>query len=307
MALRPEPTPADGPAWPVPTLTPGSQVGAAGDWPVVDLTEAQGQGGVIVPGQSGPERPARPESTGPGPAGPGATGPGPTGPGAEPAGRTEATSAAALRAGPSSGPSATAHSGPLATLQAHSLGELVSGAIAAGFVFLLAANVATAFASVPGEGVRARLLVAFNYANFLTAVALLLGMVCLLLLGRSATRGGLAHTSTGSPLKRPVKDVLAAVLAAEAALVGLGGLVSFVVYASLASSLPAAGAGHMLAELAILPVVAVTLLWGWAGGAAKLRVLFGVGSPRAVADQSGVTGPPGPPPSPGAEAPHDQS
>jgi hypothetical protein len=178
-------------------------------------------------------------------------------------------------------------------LQTRSLGELVSGAIAIGFVFVLAASVVSAFARLPGQGVRARLLVAFNYATFLMAVALLVGMVCLLLLGRSAAAGGLAHTT---PPKRPIKEVLAAALAAESALVGLGGLVSFVLYASLAGSLPDAGVGHMLAELAVVPVVMVTLLWGWAGGTSKLKRLFGVGNPVPNPENDRpVIGPLGPP------------
>ena len=75
----------------------------------------------------------------------------------------------------------------------------MSGAIAAGFVFVVAASVVSAFARIPGQGVRARLLVAFNYATFYMAVALLFGMVCLLLLARSAARGGLAQvTASGS-------------------------------------------------------------------------------------------------------------
>jgi hypothetical protein len=198
---------------------------------------------------------------------------------------------------PSSGPPPAAHHGAVASLQARSLGELVSGAVAVGFLFLFAASVVTAFGHVPGQGVRARLLVAFNYANLFTAVALLFGMVCLLLLGRSAARGGRAQPATGGSLKRPVKDLLAAALAAEAALVGLGGLASFVIYLSLASSLPAAGAGHLLAEVALLPVVAVTLLWGWAGGTAKLKTLFGVGSAGPAQTRPGrATGPLGPPP-----------
>ena len=140
------------------------------------------------------------------------------------------------------------------------------------------------------------MLVAFNYATFFMAVALLVGMVCLLLLGRSAAAGGLAHVTAPNQQKRPIRDVLAAVLAAESALVGLGGIVSFVLYASLAASLPDAGVGHMLAELAVLPVVTVTLLWGWAGGISKLKRLFGVGSPVPTPEDHGsVTGPPGPP------------
>ncbi len=186
--------------------------------------------------------------------------------------------------------------GVVASLQTRSLGELVSGAIAIGFVFVLAASVVSAFARLPGQGVRARLLVAFNYATFLMAVALLVGMVCLLLLSRSAAAGGLAHVTPPNPLKRPIKEVLVAVLAAESALVGLGGLVSFVLYASLAASLPDAGVGHMLAELAVLPVVTVTLLWGWAGGTSKLKRLFGVGDPVPNPENHRpVTGPPGPP------------
>jgi hypothetical protein len=182
-------------------------------------------------------------------------------------------------------------------LQARSLGELVSGAIAAGFVFLVAASVVSAFARVPGQGARARLLVAFNYATFLTAAALLFGMVCLLLLGRSAARGGLAQVEPATPQRKPAREILPAVLAAESALVGLGSLVSFFVYLSSAGSLPAAGVGHMLAEMAVLPVVAVSLLWGWAGGTPKLKRLFGVGSPSsATADEHQVTGPTGPPP-----------
>ena len=172
----------------------------------------------------------------------------------------------------------------------------MSGAIAVGFVFVLAASVVSAFARIPGQGVRARMLVAFNYATFFMAVALLVGMVCLLLLGRSAAAGGLAHVTAPNQQKRPIRDVLAAVLAAESALVGLGGIVSFVLYASLAASLPDAGVGHMLAELAVLPVVTVTLLWGWAGGISKLKRLFGVGSPVPTPEDHGsVTGPPGPP------------
>jgi hypothetical protein len=172
-----------------------------------------------------------------------------------------------------------ANVGVVASLQARSLGELMSGAIAAGFVFLLAASVVSAFADIPGQGVRARLLVAFNYATFYLAVALLFAMVCLLLLGRSAARGGLAQGAPGKPERPTARDVLVAVLAAESALVGLGSLVSFILYLSLAGSLPDAGVGHMLAELAVVPVVAVTLLWGWAGGTAKLRRLFGVEGP----------------------------
>jgi hypothetical protein len=184
----------------------------------------------------------------------------------------------------------------VASLQARPLGELVSGAIAVGFVFVVAASVVSAFARIPGQGVRARMLVAFNYATFFMAVALLVGMVCLLLLGRSAAVGGLAHVTAPNPPKRPIREVLAAVLAAESALVGLGGIVSFVLYASLAASLPDAGVGHMLAELSVLPVVTVTLLWGWAGGISKLKRLFGVGSPVPTPDDHGsVTGPPGPP------------
>jgi hypothetical protein len=199
-----------------------------------------------------------------------------------------------------------AHNGVVASLQARSLGELVGGAIAVGFVFVVAASVVTAFARIPGQGVRARLLVAFNYSTFLTAAVLLFAMVCLLLLGRSAARGGLAPVGSGSLLNRPVKEVLAAVLAAESALVGLGGLVSFVLYVSLAGSLPDAGVGHMLAELAVLPVVAATLLWGWAGGTAKLKRLFGVGSPPPLPpDELGVTGPPTPPSVPGLNAKPD--
>jgi hypothetical protein len=196
-----------------------------------------------------------------------------------------------------------AHTGVVASLQARSLGELVGGAIAIGFVLVLAASVVTAFAHVPGQGVRARLLVAFNYSTFLAAVALLFGLVCLLLLGRSAARGRLAPVSTGGQLNRPVKGVISAVLAAESALVGLGSLVSFILYLSLAGSLPDAGVGHMLAELAVLPVVTATLLWGWAGGTAKLGRLFGVGSsPPVPADELTVTGPPTPPSIPGTSA-----
>ncbi len=196
-----------------------------------------------------------------------------------------------------------AGTGVVASLQARSLGELVGGAIAIGFVFVVAASVVTAFARVAGQGVRARLLVAFNYSTFLTAVALLFGLVCLLLLGRSAARGGLAPVSSGSLLNRPAKGVIAAVLAAESALVGLGSLVSFILYLSLAGSLPDAGVGHMLAELAALPVVAATLLWGWAGGTAKLRRLFGVGSPPPLpAGELRVTSPPTPPSIPGTNA-----
>ncbi len=262
MAIPPEHIPGDGPAWPVSTLTSGPQMSGS-SWPAVDLGESPGDS-VIAPDQ--PPVPAPDHMV-------------------------------RLPEEPSSGPPPAAHSGAVASLQARSLGELVSGAVAVGFVFLFAASVVTAFAHVPGQGVRARLLVAFNYANFLTAVALLFGMVCLLLLGRSAARGGLAQPAAGGSLKRPAKDVLAAALAAEAALVGLGGVASFVIYLSLANSLPAAGVGHLLADLAVLPVVAVTLLWGWAGGTAKLKVLFGVGSPSPAQTKQGrATGPLGPPP-----------
>ena len=234
-------------------------------WPTVDLSENRTQGVMAPPQSAAPEpRPTQlpPEEPAP------------------PGRRTPAKA------------------GPVAVLQARSLGELVSGAIAAGFVFLVAASVVSAFAGLPGQGVRARLLVAFNYATFLIAVALLFGMVCLLLLSRSAARGGLAQAEPANGQRKPAREVLAAVLATESALVGLGSIVSFVLYVSLAGSLPGAGVGHMLAELAVLPVVAVTLLWGWAGGTPKLKRLFGVGdlSPEP-AEESQVTGPTGPPPS----------
>lgn len=212
---------------------------------------------------------------------------------------TDTTSPSREASAPVSEP--VARAGVVSSLQARSLGELVGGAIAIGFVFVLAASVVTAFARVPGQGVRARLLVAFNYSSFLMAVALLFAMVCLLLLGRSAARGGLAPVSTANVLNRPVKEVLSAVLAAESALVGLGSLVSFVLYLSLAGSLPDAGVGHMLAELAVLPVVAASLLWGWAGGTAKMRRLFGVGNPPPLPDDEfSASGPPTPPSVPGA-------
>jgi len=166
-------------------------------------------------------------------------------------------------------------SGAVSSLQARSLGELVGGAVAVGFVFVFAASVVSAFGQVPGEGARARLLAAFGYSSFLMSALLLVAMVCLLLLGRSAARGGLAGPSKGHPLK----DAVRAALAAESALVGLGALVSFIVYITLAGSLPAAGVAPMLNELGALPVVFVALLWGWAGGTAKLKRLFGVGDP----------------------------
>lgn len=278
MALGPEPTPVDGgPAWPVSTLigephSDGPMIWPAG-WPTVDLSENRG------PGVMAPERAAPPDR---GSAVP--TGEPPTDqlPRQEPA---------------NGGGVAPPNVGVVATLQARSLGELVGGAIAAGFVFLLAASVVSAFANVPGQGVRARLLVAFNYATFYMAVALLFGLVCLLLLGRSAARGGLAQVAPGKPERPPAKDVLVAVLAAESALVGLGALVSFILYVSLAGSLPDAGVGHMLAELAVVPVVTVTLLWGWAGGTSKLRRLFGVGGPLpSTPEERRPAGPAGPPP-----------
>lgn len=192
----------------------------------------------------------------------------------------------------------------VAFLQGRSLGELVSGAVAIGFAFVFLASVVTAFTHVPGQGWRGHVLVALSYASFLTAVALLLAMVCLLLLCRSAARGGIAGTATVGLFKRPVKDVLAAVLAAESAFVGLGALVSFVLYLSLAGSLSSAGVGNMLADLAVLPVVAATLLWGWAGGAAKLKALMSSSAAHSSssANRDGpsrdvsVTGPVVPPP-----------
>ena len=266
MALRPEPAQGGGgPTWPVSTLNGGPHLDVPAVWPTVDLSENRTQGVMAPPQSAAPEpRPTQlpPEEPAP------------------PGRRTPAKE------------------GPVAVLQARSLGELVSGAIAAGFAFLVAASVVSAFAGLPGQGVRARLLVAFNYATFLSAVALLFGMVCLLLLSRSAARGGLAQAEPANGQRKPAREVLAAVLATESALVGLGSIVSFVLYASLAASLPGAGVGHMLAELAVLPVVAVTLLWGWAGGTPKLKRLFGVGdlSPEP-AEESQVTGPTGPPPS----------
>jgi hypothetical protein len=267
MALGPEPSSADaGPTWPVSTLNGEPHLGHPANWPTVDLSEGPGKG-VMAPERAAPPQgdpvPRSPE--------------GPSKPG---------------RGAPAKG----GH-GAVASLQARSLGELVSGAIAAGFVFVVAASVVSAFARIPAQGVRARLLVAFNYATFYVAVALLFGMVCLLLLARSAARGGLAQVAASGTQKRPVREVLAAVLAAESALVGLGSLVSFILYLSLAGSLPDAGVGHMLAEISVLPVVIVTLLWGWAGGTAKLRRLFGVGGPLpAPSDEQRTTGPLGPPP-----------
>jgi hypothetical protein len=274
MALGPEPTPVDGgPAWPVSTLNGEPHLGSTA-WPTVDLSESSGQG-VIAPDRTAP--PDRRQFTPP---------------------QDEPAAA---------GRDSVPKRGLVASAQARSLGELVGGAIAVGFIFVVAASVVSAFARVPGQGVRAKLLVAFNFATFLTAVALLFGMVCLLLLGRSAARGGLAQATAGGQQKPPVREVLAAVLAAESALVGLGSLISFVLYASLAGSLPDAGVDHMLAEVAVLPVVIVALLWGWAGGTAKLKRLFGVGEPLPSAPgESRVTGPLGPPPvasgAPGREA-----
>lgn len=265
MALQPEAAPGDGgPTWPVSTLNSGPYLDVPAAWPTVDLSESRGQGVMAPPRSVAPEpRPTRLSPEEPAPPGRGMA----------------------------------SKEGPVAVLQARSLGELMSGAIAAGFAFLVAASAVSAFARTPGQGVRARLLVAFNYATFLTAVALLFGMVCLLLLGRSAARGGLAQAEPANPQRKPARDVLVAVLAAESALVGLGSVVSFILYASLAASLPDAGVGHMLAELAALPVVAVTLLWGWAGGTPKLKRLFGVGAASpAPSEATPVTGPTGPPP-----------
>lgn len=207
-------------------------------------------------------------------------------------------------AAPTGGTSVATLGSAVAFLQGRSLGELVSGAVAIGFAFVFLASVVTAFAHVPGQGWRGHVLVALSYASFLTAVALLLAMVCLLLLGRSAARGGIADTATVGLLKRPVKDVLAAVLAAESAIVGLGALVSFVLYLSLVGSLSSAGVGNMLADLAVLPVVAATLLWGWADGAAKLKALMSSSAApsSSSANRDGpsgdvsVTGPVVPPP-----------
>ncbi len=278
MAPGPEPTPVNGgPEWPVSTLNgeprpDGPMIWPSG-WPTVDLSGGS-RPGVMAPDRTAPPnvRSAAPTGEQPG----------------EQLARVGPPRAELPRVDLADNGPAPANVGAVATLQARSLGELVSGAIAAGFVFVLAASVVSAFARIPGQGVRARLLVAFNYATFYMAVALLFGMVCLLLLGRSAARGGLAPATPAKPERPPARDVLVAVLAAESALVGLGSLVSFVLYVSLAGSLPDAGVGHMLAELAVVPVVAVTLLWGWAGGAAKLRRLFGVegrspGTPEAQA------------------------
>jgi hypothetical protein len=295
MALRREPT----------------QVEAAPDWPVSTLSRDPP---LNLSAGSGP---AGPEPAGPGPAGPLSARSQPivwptlnlaAGAGQEVmtrpstwAGGADVTSPSREEPGPAREPAE--HAGVVASLQARSLGQLVGGAIAVGFVFIFAASVVTAFARIPGQGVRARLLVAFNYSTFLTAVALLFGLVCLLLLGRSTARGGLAPVSTGSPLNRPAKQVIAAVLAAESALVGLGSLISFVLYLSVAGGLPAAGVGHMLAELAVLPVVAITLLWGWSGGTVKLRRLFGVGSPAPLPqDELRMPVPPTPPSVPSANA-----
>ena len=174
MALGPEPTPVDGgPAWPVSTLNgephpDGPMIWPAG-WPTVDLSESRG------PGVMAPDRTAPPDR----------------GPPPRPESRLQIN--CQDRSRPIAALVPPPNVGVVATLQARSLGELVGGAIAAGFVFLLAASVVSAFANIPGQGVRARLLVAFNYATFYMAVALLFGLVCLLLLGRSAARGGLAN------------------------------------------------------------------------------------------------------------------
>ena len=219
MALGPEPSSADaGPTWPVSTLNGEPHLGHSANWPTVDLSK--GRAGCHGSGGGGAAS-TRPCAT-----------------------ATRGTVKARTESAPAKG-----GQGAVASLQARPLGELVSGAIAAGFVFVVAASVVSAFARMPGQGVRARLLVAFNYATFYMAVALLFGMVCLLLLARSAARGGLAQMTAGGTQKRPVREVLAAVLAAESALVGLGSLISFILYLSLAGSLPDAGAGHMLAEI----------------------------------------------------------
>jgi hypothetical protein len=122
--------------------------------------------------------------------------------------------------------------------------------------------VVPAFAHLPGEGVRGRLQVAFYHSSFLIAAALLVGMVCLLLLVRSALRPGVPQV----PMGRPVKAIIGLALAAESALVALGAIVSFITYLTLASDLSDAVAARTLEELASLLVVAVALFWVCADG-----------------------------------------
>jgi hypothetical protein len=72
-----------------------------------------------------------------------------------------------------------------------------------GFLFVFVASIVTAFASAPGVRARARLLSAFSYSGFLVAAALLVGMVRLLLLGRSTASSGLAQPASGPPAPVP--------------------------------------------------------------------------------------------------------
>ncbi len=244
--------------------------GAPTYWPTVDMTDGRAQPAAPA-GQSWPAEP---------PQGPP---PGNGAPAAEPP-HGPPSNGVPLERPPVS------HASLVASLQARSLGELIGAAIALGFPFVLAASLVSAFAHVPGEGVRGRLLVAFDYSSFLIAAALLVGMVCLLVLGRSAARTGAPQVPNGQPFRAAI----GLALGAESALVALGALVSFFVYLSLASGLPDAVAAHMLEELASLPVVAVALFWVWADGTLRhflrpSRALNGPLEPPRAA------GPPGPP------------
>ena len=247
-------------------------------WPTVDLTEGRAPIGA-PPGQFWPAEP--PQGPPPGNALRPEPPPGPP------------SSAGPHERAPGFPAGSASHVSIVSSLQARSLGELTGGAIALGFPFVFAASLVSAFAHLPGEGVRGRLLVAFDYSSFLIAAALLVGMVCLLLLGRSALRTSPSQV----PRVQPLKAVIGLALAAESALVALGAIVSFVVYLTLASALPDVVAARTLEELAALPVVAVALFWVWADG--TLRHFFGpAASPNGDVERAREPGPPPPPPSP---------
>ncbi len=267
--------PRGAPLGPGPEGTGGEPTHWPTHWPTIDLTEGRAQTGA----PSGQFWPAEaPHGPPPGNGAPVAEAPhGPPGNGVPvergPVERTPVSPVSLV-----------------ASLQARSLGELIGGAIALGFPFVLAASLVSAFAHVPGEGVRGRLLAAFDYSSFLIAAALLVGMVCLLMLGRSTAGTGVPLVPKGQPFRAAI----GLALGAESALVALGALVSFFVYLSLASGLPDAVAAHMLEELASLPVVAVALFWVWADG--TLGLVFRPSSARnGGLEHPRAAGPPGPP------------
>jgi hypothetical protein len=143
-------------------------------------------------------------------------------------------------------------------------GELIGAALATAVALMVVGALINTFAHVPHLPARARIQAALDFAQPFLAVVVLLGVVALWLLGRTALGGG-------RNLRRdePFRAGVAGSLGLEAAIIGAGAVIRIIIDLTFLASGPASALSGLLGDLAVLPIVGVTLIWAWSSGIAN--------------------------------------